>query len=162
MLIGRASNIFDIYNKTIISKLKSYKGQIINIARDSFNPIEVGEALWQSVALESSLHAAEVTNLSLKDLAILDSIQANFGVGMLGVRIGSSHAAILKELGWMSISTIIMKRKLQYWARLCTLSKSNWAYKAPMENMEGSWNSSYKKRNCPFPDNLQPGEYNGT
>ena len=101
--------------------------------------------MWKSIALESILYGIEITSMSKADLSTLDSIQGNFGAGLLGVRRTCTHAAIHKELGWLNISSIIMKRKMRYWARLCSLPKSNWVYLALMENMKGSWNSTYRK-----------------
>ena len=44
--LGRASDIFKFQRETIVSRLKSYAGLILSLAYESFDPIEVGEALW--------------------------------------------------------------------------------------------------------------------
>ena len=51
--LGKTAEVFRFQRKIIVSRLKSYAGTILSMARNSFDPIEVGEALWKSVALES-------------------------------------------------------------------------------------------------------------
>ena len=127
--LGRASDIFKHQRKTIVSRLRSYAGLILSLARESFDPIEVGEALWKSVALESILHGIQVTSVTKANIAQLDSIQACFAADLIGVRRSCSHPAILRELDWQTLSSTIMKRKLLFWARLSQLDKNTWATK---------------------------------
>ena len=61
--LGRTSDIFKQQRITIVSRLRSYAGLILSLARESFDPIEVGEALWKSVALESILHGIQVISV---------------------------------------------------------------------------------------------------
>ena len=146
MKVGRsASDIFSSYRQLKIAKLKSYKALIFAIARESFNPIEVAEAMWKGIAIESVLYGIEIASITKANMALLDSIQCQLGAALLGVRSSCSHAAILKELGWCNISSTIMKRKLQYWARLCALPVTNWTHRALMEQMQGAWNSAFRK-----------------
>ena len=82
------------------------------MARNSFDPIEVGIALWKSVALESVLYGIQIISITKSILSQLDSIQARFAADLIGVSRSTSHTGILGELGWVTISSIVMKRKL--------------------------------------------------
>ena len=101
--------------------------------------------------MESALYGIQVISVTKANLAKLDSIQANFAADMIGVRRTCSHVAIRRELGWSAISTIIMRRKLLYWARLSKLGEDTWASKALNERMSaenpqsGTWNSKYRQ-----------------
>ena len=73
----------------MISRLKSYAGIILGMAKESFDPISVGEALWQGVAIPAVLHGSEVVSVTMGKggtVEKLDSIQARFGASLLRVR----------------------------------------------------------------------------
>ena len=78
----------------------------------------------------------------------LVSIQACFAADLIGVKSSSSHPAILRELGWNTLSSTTMKRKLLFWARLAKLNENTWANKALREYMSaqksGGWKSDYR------------------
>ena len=71
--------------KTIVSRLKTYAGLIFSMARESYDPVEVGEALWTAAAQESALYGSQIISLSKQILAKLDSIQAKFAADLLQV-----------------------------------------------------------------------------
>ena len=121
------------------------------MVKDSFDPIEVGMALWEAVALQSILYGIQVVSLTKSILTDLDSIQASFAADLMGVSRSSSHTGILREMGWGEISTTITKRKLIYWSHLAALDDANWAKKTLNECAStasphrGGWSSSYRK-----------------
>ena len=131
--------------------MKSYAGMVLSMAKESCAPVEVGEALWKSVALESVLYGIQVVSLTRKIMSELDSIQGRFAADLIGVSRSSSHIGILRELGWCSVSTLVKKRKLLFWARLAGLKEDTWANKALKECMsacyphEGAWRSSFRE-----------------
>ena len=68
---------------------KSYASIILGMAKESFDPISVGEALLQGVAIPAVLHGTEVVNVTMGKggtVEKLDSIQARFGASLLRVR----------------------------------------------------------------------------
>ena len=147
---GRTSDIFKSQRVNTISRLKSYAGLILAMAKDSFDPIEVGMALWESVALESVLYSVQVISLTKANLSELDSIQASFAADLIGVCRSTSQIGILREMGWEKISIIVARRKLLYWTHLCLLGNANWANKALQECSSalphgGRWTSSYRQ-----------------
>ena len=122
------------------------------MARESFDPCHVADALWKQVAMEGILYGIKVASVTKEILRKLDSIQAHVGAFILGVRQTCSHDAIRKELGWKSMSTIIYTRKLLYWERLASLDTENWAHLAfkDCHNSKGKingdlWLSSWRK-----------------
>ena len=144
------SGIFSSQIKYILAKLSSFKGQILAQANNSFDKIKVACALWKNIALPTVLYGIEIVKLDKKDLEKLDSIQAEFIALLLGVSSKCSHAGLLKELNWVPISSLIMKRKLKYWVRLSGLPESSWAKKAWLECMSAKdasrdgWKSNYR------------------
>ena len=154
--LGRASDIFRFHRNTLVSRIKSFAGLILPMARDSHDPIEVGEALWKSVALESILYGIQIVSVTNLILNKLDSVQASFAADLLGVGRSTSHAGILREMGWTPISCMVMKRKLLYWSRLYSLDNELWAKKALLESMAakhphgGAWRSDYRKETETF------------
>ena len=149
--LGKAADIFRFHRKIIVSRLRSYAGLILSMARNSYDPIEVGEALWKSVALESTLYGIQIISVNKQILSQLDSIQATFAADLMGVNRSASHVGILREFGWNPISSLVMERKLQYWARLSGLSDDTWAKQALLECMSaqypctGAWRSAYRQ-----------------
>ena len=143
-------NIFKFQRKTIVSRLRSYAGLILQMAKESFDPIEVGEAMWKSIALEAVLYGIQVISLNEQILTKLDSIQANFAADLLQVKRSCSHVGLLRELGWVPLSSLVAKRKLAFWTRLCSLKEENWARKALEDCMSarhptsGAWHSKYR------------------
>ena len=57
---------------------------------------------------------------------------------------------MLRELGWVPLSSLVAKRKLAFWTRLCSLKEESWARKALDEcksvNLptSGAWYSKYR------------------
>ena len=137
-------NIFDFKRTEMIARAKSYAAKIITLARESHDPCQVASALWKQVATEGILYGIQAVSITKKIMRELDSIQAGVGAFILGVRRSCSHEAIRKELGWKSMSAIIYTRKLQYWDRLATLDKENWAHKAYRE----CFNAKGKSQEC--------------
>ena len=151
MGLGRACDIFNFQRSLILSRMKSYAGMVLSMAKESCAPVEVGEALWKSVALESVLYGIQVVSLTRKIMSELDSIQGRFAADLIGVSRSSSHIGILRELGWCSVSILVKKRKLLFWARLAGLKEDTWTSKALKECMsacyphEGAWKSSFRQ-----------------
>ena len=58
------ANIYKNWEQQVITRLKRYKGILKIKAMDSFNRLEVADALWIYVALGSSLFGSEVGVLS--------------------------------------------------------------------------------------------------
>ena len=139
-----AAQIFSFQRKTIVSRLKSFAGSILRIARDSFDPIPVGMALWQTTALESVLYGIQIISVTEDILKKMDSVQANFCADLMQVRRNSSHSAIFREMGLSPVSIIVMQRKLLYWSRLHKLPEATWAKKALEECFSDAWTSKYK------------------
>ena len=151
MGLGRACDIFNFQRSLVVSRLKSYAGMVLSMARESCAPVEVGEALWKSVALESVLYGIQIISLTKKILSELDSIQNRFVADLIGVSRSCSHVGTLRELGWCSIASLVNKRKLLFWARLAGLQEDTWANRALLECMsachphEGAWRSSFRE-----------------
>ena len=73
--LGHGEEILDIFKfqrKTIISRLKSYAGLILLMAKESFDPIEVGEAMWKSIAIEAVLYG--IQTISVTELVLHNRI----------------------------------------------------------------------------------------
>ena len=121
------------------------------MAKESFDPIEVGEAMWKSIAIEAVLYGIQTISVTEHILTKLDSIQATFAADLLQVNRTCSHVGLLRELGWASISSLVVKRKLVYWTGLCSLEEENWARKAFEDCLSakypisGSWHSKYRQ-----------------
>ena len=75
--------------------------------------------------------------MNKKDIDAMESIQAQFGASLIGVRHSTSTSGILMELGLPKISYLIHKRKLKFWRRLCVLPEENWAKQALLECHNG-------------------------
>ena len=148
---NRASDVFKFQRNAIVARFKSYAGLILLMARESFDPIEVGEAMWKSIAIEAVLYGIQAISVPEYILTKLDSIQAKFAADLLQVNRTCSHIGLLRELDWVSISSLVAKRKLVYWTRLCSLDEENWARKAFEDCMVakypilGAWHSKYRQ-----------------
>jgi hypothetical protein len=94
----RSSDIFKFQRKTIISRLKSYAGLILLMAQESFDPIEVGEAMWNSIAIEAVLYGIQTISVTEHILTKLDSIQATFAADLLQVNRTCSHVGLHLQL----------------------------------------------------------------
>ena len=136
--------------KNIVSRFKSFKGQLLILAKESFDFIAVGADLFTSLALASTLYGIEVISVTKNICQQLDSIQAEFAAKLLKVNTTCAHAGLLKEMGWAPVSMIIAKRKLKYWNRLQNLPQESWASKAFHDCLsanspsEGAWHSKYR------------------
>ena len=128
----------------MVARMKSFAGSILRIAKESFDPVKVGVALWQATALESVLYGIQIVSVTEDILTKMDSIQANFCADLMQVRRSSSHSAIIREMGLKPVSSIVMQRKLLYWCRLHKMPDATWAKKALDECSSGAWTSKYK------------------
>ena len=95
--LGKPADIFRFQRKIIVSRLKSYAGMILSMARNSFDPIEIGEALWKSVALESVLFGIQIISVTKLIMSQLDSVQARFAADLIGVNRSTSHNTLAKK-----------------------------------------------------------------
>ena len=92
-------DIFKFQRKSIVSRLRSYAGLILQMAKESFDPIEVGVAMWKTIALKAVLYGIQVISVNEQILTNLDSIQTSFAADLLQVRRSCSQAGLLRELG---------------------------------------------------------------
>ena len=81
-----AAQFFGFQRKTMVARLKSFAGSILRIAKDSFDPIQVGVTLWHSTALESVLYAIQIASVPEEIHNKMDSIQAKFCADLMQVR----------------------------------------------------------------------------
>ena len=81
----------------MVARAKSYASKIISLAKESFDPCRVADALWKQVATEAILYGVQVVSITKEIMKTLDSIQARVGAFILGVRQTCSHEAIRKE-----------------------------------------------------------------
>ena len=166
-LTKRSSIVFLNQRSNIVARLKALKGQTLIMARESFDPVAVGAILFTSMALLSVLYGIEVITLTAENSSALDSIQSQFASQLLNVNNTCAHIGILKEMGWVPVTHLIMKRKLKYFCRLQSLPDESWAKKAWYDSMSansptsGAWNSKYRKDlqqifdKCEFPFDLE-------
>ena len=67
------------------------------MAKESHDPIEVGEALWKTVALESILYGIQIISVTKDIMSKLDSIQCRFAADLIGVGGSSSHVGLMRD-----------------------------------------------------------------
>ena len=131
--LGSPAKIFNTTRKKMISRLKSFAGSILQMARNSFDPISVGITLWKSVALPAVLYGVEITSLDQATINKLESIQSEFSAHLLGLRKTVSASAVRSTLGIKTIETEIIFKKLKYWNHLKNLKNVSWAHLALSE-----------------------------
>ena len=90
----------------MVARMKCFAGSILTIAKNSFDPVQVGVALWQATALESVLYGIQIVSVTDDILTKLDSIQSNFCADLMQVRRSSSHSAIIREMGLKPVSVM--------------------------------------------------------
>ena len=69
------------------------------MAKESFDLIQVGVAIWKTIALKAVLYGIQVISVNEQILTNLDSIQTSFAADLLQVRRSCSQAVLLRELG---------------------------------------------------------------
>ena len=159
--IGNTAQIYDFTRKNIKSKLKSFAGYILRMAKQSYSPVTVGVALWQAYALPSILYGIETASITRAIINDLESTQGSFVTSLLGVRCTASHEAALREVGLPRIEQIICIRKLHYLLRVIKLPNDSLAKAAleecrmkgygknasdmviPEVRLKGEWTSSF-------------------
>ena len=148
--LGRAATIFAKHRQTITSRLDSFAGLILGLAKETTAPELASLQLWESCALQSVLHGSEVVSINQAEIKDMESTQAQFGASIMGVRHSTSSSGILMELGLPKISYRIHLRKLKFWRRLITLPEENWARQAFLECHKGT--ARDKPRLCLLPN----------
>ena len=131
--LGKAHAMFKVANKKKICQLNSIMGQILALAKNSYEPITVGLALWNSCAIPALLHGIEIISLNKKDIDDLETLQCQFGAALLGVPISTAHCGVRRELGLVPIKILIYKRKLLYMRRIANLDDDIWVKQAYLE-----------------------------
>ena len=116
------------------------------MAKDSFNRIEVGEALWENVSLPSLLYGSECLSLTKTELGKLEASQRGLAKWLLGHNRNAAGVAASVELGWKSITHLYEEKKLLFYARLKFFTdEGRWVKEAFSEVQCGRWNSSWWK-----------------
>ena len=77
----------------------------------------MAEELWHKVAIPTILYACEITEVSPRVMKAIEGIHAQMAAFALGVSGNCSHAAILREIGWESLTCKMFKRKIKFFLR---------------------------------------------
>ena len=137
------ANIYKNWEQQVITRLKRYKGILKIKAMDSFNRLEVADALWIYVALGSSLFGSEVGVLSEDVIKRLESFQNEFGSWIIGADRHTAKEAIIGELGWYTIRKLVYDRKLTFWDHILHSHPKSWIFQVLsqmiLEKRQSKW-----------------------
>ena len=132
--------------KDIIVGANQHAGRVKSLAKDSFNRIEVGEALWENVSLPSLLYGSECLTLTKTELGKLEASQRGLAKWLLGHDRNAAGVAASVELGWKSIKHLYEEKKLLMYGRLKFFTEEDrWIKEAFSEVQSGGWDSSWWK-----------------
>ena len=110
------------------------------MARDSFDKVEVADALWNNVAIPSLLYGIECIPISKTHIKKLESAQRNVAKWILGLDRNSAGIGAITEMGWKSMNHRIREKQLQLYVRLKYLENDNHLVKkAFLDASSGAW-----------------------
>ena len=107
-------SIFKLKHDAMIHRATSMARKMKGMAAKSFDVAWVAEELWDKVAIPTILYACEITEISPRVMKAIEGIHAQMAAFILGVNGNCSHAAILREIGWESLTCKMFKRKIKY------------------------------------------------
>ena len=132
------NGIFKTHVKKTIKKAKKLKGVIKNVTADTYQRAGVVTKLWETLAIPSILYGVEVFDMADSDKHKLEIIERQVGRWAIGGNKGTGWEAIYGDLGWMSLESRIIEKKLIFAGRVASLEPENWTRQA--------WNMAERKR----------------
>ena len=124
------NGIFKTHVKKTIKKAKKLKGVIKNVTADTYQRAGVVTKLWESLAIPSILYGVEVFDMADSDKRKLEIIERQVGRWAIGGNKGTGWEAIYGDLGWMSLESRIIEKKLIFAGRVASLEPENWTRQA--------------------------------
>ena len=140
----QGNKVFAPRVKDIIVAGSQHTGRIKSLSKDSFNRLDVGEALWQNVSLMALLYGSECLCMTKDELQKLEGSQRGLAKWLMGHDRNAAGVAASTELGWKSIAHLYEERKLLMFARLKYFtSEDRWVREAFEEVQSGSFTSTW-------------------
>ena len=110
---------------------------IKNVTADTYQRAGVVTKLWETLAIPSILYGVEVFDMADSDKRKLEIIERQVGRWAIGGNKGTGWEAIYGDLGWMSLESRIIEKKLIFAGRVASLEPENWTRQA--------WNMAERK-----------------
>ena len=129
IFVKNRMSIFKLKHEAMIHRAKSMARKMKGMAARSFDVAWVAEELWHKVAIPTILYACEITEVSPRVMKSIEGIHAQMAAFVLGVSGNCSHAAILREVGWESLTCKIFKRKIKFYLRFQSMDDNRVAKK---------------------------------
>ena len=129
-------NIFKYRVSNVLIRANQFVGRIKSMSKESFNRLEVAEALWENVAIPALMYGMECMHLTKTELDKLESIQRNLAKWILGHDRNAAGVAAITELGWKSMHHRYEMKKVLMYGRLKydkEIGDSRWIRKAFIE-----------------------------
>ena len=127
----------------MVTRAKQLGGAVRAKARDSWNPVAVGDKLWNCMACPGILYGCEVIQMDKNTYDKLEVAQNMMARSVLGARRFCSIAALRNELGWRSMRVRIYEMKLKFWGKIYFQSENRWAKLVHLSSLYEGWNSKW-------------------
>ena len=127
IFVKNRMSIFKKKHEVMVHRAKSMAKTIKSMAARSCDTAWVATELWFKVAIPTILYACEITEISSKVMTTIEGLHGQMAAFVLGVDGNCSHAGILREVGWCSLSNLMFKRKLKIFHRLCAMEDTRLA-----------------------------------
>ncbi len=120
--LGQWVQVLKPRNEELAAKMagraEQLKGQVLKLARESFNFAYVARNLWEKVAMPALLYGSEVTELSEDDLIQVEKVQREVARRVTGGLNSTSIQGMYGELDWKDMYTRVAEKRLNYLHRL--------------------------------------------
>ncbi len=120
----------------MVSRARKLKGEVIQLAKESFSFAYVARILWEKVAMPSLLYGCETVELSEGDLFPVEKVQREMARIVTGGLNSTSIQGMYAELNWRGVYVQEAERRLGYLYRLLHVS-GQWRCKAVFDRLGG-------------------------
>ena len=132
-------NPYNEHLTKMVTRAKQLSGAVRSKARDAWDPVTVGDKLWNCMACPAILYGCEILQMNQSTYDKLEVAQNSMGRSILGARKFCSVAAIRNELGWKSMRSRIYESKLKFWGKIIYQDDSRWAKASFLSSIYEGW-----------------------
>ena len=123
------SKVFQYHEREVNKKATWQTMSLKERAKSMPDVLGTANVLWTRAIKPAILYGAEIITYNKTWLKKLEVSQNNVARWMTGTSAGAPTAGLRAELGWNSMSSEVMTRRLQYYSKLRLLNEDTWLRK---------------------------------
>jgi hypothetical protein len=134
--VSEGGNIWKIRREDMVNKMRNKINAMESIARNTVDPVNMTELIWNGEVIPAGLYGCEMVTMTKQVLEKLEKLQGDTLRKLFKATKSTNIDVLRQEIGWMSTTGLIYKRKINFWRYLMKLPDDRWAKQVYEESRE--------------------------